>query len=186
MRKKRNVGTKIVVWWGGLVGRGSDRGGLWEDVMRLAFWCIGRCVLLRSLLGYGIVCRERSDVAQKKQIRSRARGVYRGGRRVAKEHQHKWEKGCGNDVWGLRALFLGCICHSRGKNRPLVRADRCRRTNIHWLAEYVCFREKLVRERWEGGRPTCRWDAECPTCVAGKCAYTPQPIRFGTAGQGYD
>jgi len=28
MGKKGNVGTKIVVWWGGLVGRGSDRGGL--------------------------------------------------------------------------------------------------------------------------------------------------------------
>ena len=28
MLKKGNVGTKIVVWWGGLVGRGSDRGGL--------------------------------------------------------------------------------------------------------------------------------------------------------------
>jgi len=28
MGKKGNVGTKIVVWWGGLVGRRSDRGGL--------------------------------------------------------------------------------------------------------------------------------------------------------------
>ena len=28
MGKMGNVETKIVVWWGELVGRGSDRGGL--------------------------------------------------------------------------------------------------------------------------------------------------------------
>jgi len=30
MEKKGNVGTKIVVWRGGLVGRRSDRGGLYN------------------------------------------------------------------------------------------------------------------------------------------------------------